>query len=391
MTIYSKPITLSDISKITGVKSKRLGYMVQNGSYNENSLYKPVRFNSFAPLTEEQRKAVNYGWYIPLYNSFDAMKIALTNGETFRYQKPRGLNYVENGQTYQEQFRMQDFNGYDSNATSPFILNIESSASVGGSVKFSFATRLIELLTWAEWEEFTGIDDLYVGIYIPEVGYYPITYYRSGHQIGNRLEEEGVLSIPLISNYFTAGQTYNCYLVLTTWSPSVQQWHSSPSSNEGDSGKSWWAIVAKDTIPPKFTVAPAYNPINGVKFNTSNAVTSYRFDRENGLYVFSNTSFDYSLQMENYSGELTPYVSVRFVVKDVYPGVGTTLVEKEIGHVYSTAFPQGTTINGTISYPDDIKFLTEIDSLRIEARIILELKSVNAPSDYYYLTEVINI
>lgn len=388
MTVYNKPITLSDVSRITGVGSKKLGRMIAYGNYNENSLHKPIRcHNCFSPVTEEQRKAANYGWYIPLYSSFAAMRTALANGETFVYQKPRGLNYVENGQTYNEPYRAQDFNGFDSAATSPFQLNIETSASIGGSIRFSLPIRLTELLTWAEWSDYTGFNDLYVGIYVPDVGYYPISYYKSAYQIGNRGDE--LLSIPIASGEFTAEQTYDCYIVLTTWGPTLQQWYTNPSSNEGADGKRWYVIVAKDTTPPSFTVAPAYNPTSGIIFGYSNAVTSYRLDRETGLYTYSNTSFDYSIVMENYSGDLMPSVSIDFVVRGVYPGTGTTTVDKKIGYLSSTSFTQGTTITGSISYPDDIRFLTD-KQLEVEARITLSLKTANAGSQIYSKTEYIS-
>lgn len=127
MTIYSKPITLSDISKITGVKSKSLGYMVQNGSYNEKAACKPVDVDSYHALTMEERKTVNYGTYIQQFNNPIQLARAVADGTAWRYVKPT------------HQTRMLDFDGYNSEAGDWMTtITRESNSSMQVSLSLEF-------------------------------------------------------------------------------------------------------------------------------------------------------------------------------------------------------------------------------------------------------------
>lgn len=382
MTVYKKPITLSDIKKITGIGAKQLGYMItngaKNGSININSLHKPVRVNSFAPLTEEQRKAVNYGFGIITYNSYSQMVQGYKNGEAWSYEAPRGM-YIESSISIPpEPFRMQDFDGYDSEATSPFEIRTESEPRIGDNLRLIFPTAPIDLVSWGMWSNFQGdgLSALQLGIYVPDVGYYPITY--GGFQIDDiDYDYDKGLSVP-ITSAFTKGQTYKAFLVLTTWDVTTQRWYT-PSPNEGDSGYYWWLFNAQGTKPFEFTVQAEYNAMESIGGGTiTHGVTTYAPNNiAQDRYI--NTSFDYSITNDDYS-DGNPYIDVRFVVPRVWSGYGVQVSDKEIGYLTKYNFTQGDKVEVHIDYPDELMFLASKDEglLKVEARIRLVQPSANA-------------
>ena len=382
MTVYKKPITLSDIKKITGIGAKQLGYMItngaKNGTININSLHKPVRVNSFAPITEEQRKAVNYGFGIITYNSYRQMVQGYNNGEAWGYEAPRGLWYSDDSGNHPENFRSQDFDGYDDEATSPFEIRTESEPRIDGNLRLIFPTAPIDLVSWGMWSGYQGanLSALQLGIYVPNIGYYPITY-------GNlRIDDipydydKGLL-VP-ITSAFTVGQTYKAFLVLTTWDAATQGWHT-PSLNENDSGNYWWLFNAQGTTPFEFTVQGEYNAMESIGGGTiTNEVTTYApNDIAQDRYI--NTSFDYEITNDGYA-QGNPYIDIRFVVPRVWSGYETIVSDKEIGKFTKYNFTQGVKVKVHIDYPDELMFLTSKDEglLKVEARIRLVQPSVNA-------------
>ena len=381
MTVYKKPITLSDIKKITGIGAKQLGYMItngaKNGTININSLHKPVRVNSFAPITEEQRKAVNYGFGIITYNSYNQMVQGYNNGEAWGYEAPRGINFETSTNEPPEQFRMQDFDGYDDKATSPFEIRTESEPRIGENLRLIFPTAPIDLVSWGMWSGYQGanLSALQLGIYVPSVGYYPITY--GGFQIDDiDYDYEKGLSVP-ITSAFTKGQTYKAFLVLTTWDVATQRWYQ-PSPNENDSGNYWWLFNAQGTTPFEFTVQGEYNAMESIGGGSMTGVTIYAPNAiAQDRYI--NTSFDYEITNDGYA-QGNPYIDIRFVVPRVWSGYETIVSDKEIGKFTKYNFTEKVTATAHINYPDELMFLASKDEglLRIEARIRLVQPSVNA-------------
>lgn len=383
MTVYKKPITWSKISQITGIGTKELGLMITAGYINANSLHKPVRLNTWMPLTEEQRKSVNYGYGIIEYNSYAKMVQGYNNGDKWQYLRPRGLYFATSTNEPPEPFRPQDFDGYDSEAKSPFEMRTEGNPRIGENLRLLFLIEPKELTTWGMWSDFQGANmaNLQMGVYVPGIGYYPIIYGSLRLDDLDYDPDKG-LQVPISSSAgFSAGTTYSAYIVLTTWDVSTQNWYQ-PSINEGDSGYRWWIINVEGTQPLEFTVQGEYNAMESIGGGSlTNGVTTYAPTTDfQERYI--NTSFDYQITNNNYD-QGNPYIDVRFVAPRVWPGYGTQVSDKEIGHLTKYNFTKGVTASIQIDYPDELLFLASKDEgvIKIEARIRLVQPSANDGGD----------
>lgn len=376
MAIYSLPITWSKLSRITWITKKNLSLMVRKGRINEDSLHKPVRYNSFAPLTEEQRKAVNYGWEIPVYDTFAMMAEAVSAKETddadiWIYRKPRGLNYVENGQTYNEQFRAQDFNGYNSDATNPFDLQFDGAPYIGSSLALYFPIHPKELLDWGEWSSYKGKGTLQLGIYVPDVGYWPLTGNVGGGATIEELDITGDSIRMNITNSFASGNTYRAYIVLTTFNPTnttLQKWWSATELSNYTTDY-WYVIATKTTTPIEFTVqtSAAADPLNNY-YNISVQATADYSQRDNQIsnIVITGTatlSGNYTLN------GITPDLSIVFKVPNVAVGDTGLTQDVQIGSIDSgnegiTSTPYSVPIN--ISYAGPLRFNASGDNLTLK-------------------------
>lgn len=120
-----KGITLMEISRCLRDHRRDkngnidLGMMCTSPNIKIWAKNKPVRLKKFEPLTEEDRRSVNYG--LDLYGAFDdtaegLIAKAIANKGTFGYLRPRGgLN---------EPYRQLDFDGYWHQATAPYICRV---------------------------------------------------------------------------------------------------------------------------------------------------------------------------------------------------------------------------------------------------------------------------
>lgn len=382
MTVYKKPITMSDIRKITGMNAE-LGLMISEGYINANSLHKPVRLNTRQALTEEDRKSVNYGYGIIEYNSYASMVQGFNRGDKWKYLRPRGLYFETSTNEPPEPGRMLDFDGYDSEATSPFEMRTEKEPRIGEKLRLLFPIEPKELTTWGMWSYFQGdkMSQLQMGVYVPSIGYYPIVYgnLRLDDDLYN--DPDKGFHVPITSAAgFSTGTKYAAYIVLTTWDVSTQKWYE-PSLNENDSGHRWWIINVDGTQPLEFTVQGEYNAMDKVSDSmVTNAVTYIDYNEADETFI--NTSFDYAITM-NGAVDGTPYINIDFVVPRVYPGSGTQPSDVTIGHLIKYNFTQGVTATAHINYPDKLRFLTasKEQDLKIEARIRLVRPTANAGNE----------
>jgi hypothetical protein len=114
-------ISIADIQTVILSNKNDIGQLCRDANVSMWPKYKPVRYNKWGELTEQERKLANYGLDIPAagYSSIEAMVAGLASS-AWTYLQPRGLkNTTLNPTSNDEQFRFLDFNGYDHNATPP--------------------------------------------------------------------------------------------------------------------------------------------------------------------------------------------------------------------------------------------------------------------------------
>lgn len=110
------PVNLiADVSPVLGASSTNLSALCTSDKINKWSKYKPVRHSSTAKLTEPERVFVNHGFDVQDAHSMDIVALvnkASTNDD-WVYLKPRGSSY-------NERYRLGDFDKYNSNAGTMF-------------------------------------------------------------------------------------------------------------------------------------------------------------------------------------------------------------------------------------------------------------------------------
>lgn len=114
--IITAPVRIQeDVSPVLGVSSTNLSVLCTSDKINKWSKYKPVRHSSTAKLTEPERVFVNHGFDVQGAHSMDIVTLvnkASTNDD-WVYLKPRGGSY-------DECYRLGDFDKYNSNAGTMF-------------------------------------------------------------------------------------------------------------------------------------------------------------------------------------------------------------------------------------------------------------------------------
>lgn len=311
----SKPVQFEDIKLTLGTGANGIGQLCTSALINKWSLRKPIRFNKWFELTEADFFSANFGYTIPSYNNFNAMKAGATNG--WDYLKPRGLSY-------NEQFRTLDFNGYDHNATAPFALELTNgNPRLADVCRISTPTDIVWLTNWEEWKGYQGTSLQYLncGVYVPGVGYYPFTDTDQGLSIGDL--DISKLNFTIDEGKFTVGSTYKVYLVLTTWDGrnGGRQWYN-PAESEGGI---WW-VLATDQ-PLQFTVLKKLSPFDSITFSGSGTGT---LSEISGYYGWRNVSINFSVKVASDYNYQTGTLRVDVIIPQHYPGSGTQTQSKTI-------------------------------------------------------------
>lgn len=313
------PISASDPYNCMGVGKTSTGYDVgyicsnNHNKINKWSLYKPIISNKVGTLTDTDYYNANFGYNIQSYNNYNDMKSNLNSSWT--YLPPTGGT--------NSPYRLGDFKGYDHYSTAPFLMELNSTTYLNGNCSVEVPTEITWLTNWAEWSGYKGSNLQYLncGFYVPNVGYFPLTSTRNGLDISSL--DMSKLSFQLTSGKFTVNSTYTCYLVLTTWDGlnGARQWYT-PSDSEGGT---WW-VLATDN-PLSFKVEKQLTPIDYVTVTGSGTAN---MSEVNGYYQWYNPSLSISVKVGDGYNFAAGTLSIDVVIKQHYPGTGTSTQEKTI-------------------------------------------------------------
>jgi hypothetical protein len=113
--IVTKPVTTKDIGQAIGSSSRKVGVLCTDSNINKWARYKPVKYKTYSPITEEERKKVKYGFSIPFVNTS-----SIGSNMAWIYQRPEGYP--------NSPFRMRDFDGYYHDSTPSIEIGIPDKA-----------------------------------------------------------------------------------------------------------------------------------------------------------------------------------------------------------------------------------------------------------------------
>lgn len=126
--VIERPVSIADVKTVLQVSENDLGTLCTKNSINSWSRRKPVRYNKITPMTEEEFKSTNYGFLISSATIGDVFKpidysSSLSNifattplSQIVSSLKPRGGSY-------NEPYRLTDFEGYNHTAKAMFEVN----------------------------------------------------------------------------------------------------------------------------------------------------------------------------------------------------------------------------------------------------------------------------
>lgn len=123
-TLGDVGVSIEDVRTALGANSRDLGTLCRNANINKFARYKPVRYNKFGVLTDQERESVSHGVVVEDENILtsprsprEAVGVVQDAAENYdwTYLPPRGGAVTPN-----EPYRLHDFNGYDHHAV-PFL------------------------------------------------------------------------------------------------------------------------------------------------------------------------------------------------------------------------------------------------------------------------------
>lgn len=206
--IITAPVRIqADVSPVLGVPSTNLSVLCTSDKINKWSKYKPVRHSSTAKLTEPERVFVNHGFDVQGAHSMDIVTLvnkASTNDD-WVYLKPRGGSY-------DECYRLGDFDKYNSNAGTMFLYTHlpKSIPTQGTSVE---GTEL--RFTYNPSSELKPTDFGFVHN-LGDNLHYAVAYYLNENDIrfahGPSISTTGPIDIPIT---FPSVGDWKCLFILT--------------------------------------------------------------------------------------------------------------------------------------------------------------------------------
>ena len=253
------------LGRTTGDEGQLCGDVDGNGQDQNKiqkwSLYKPVRLNKLGILTEADFKSVNYGYEI---NSYQYLRTqgasqgavdAWLAGTIWAYLKPRGKT------TYNEWYRITDFDQYDSGSLCPFQVTYNNEPTIGKSAQYNceFVANIVD---WAAWSSF---GPSYTTLYLVLVKtggtqgtqIYPISSSQTNSFL-DIIAGSDKMNYQVSSSAFTAGTTYSIFPCLTTYNAgsNVNTWITLNESS-GTLG-TWWPLPApSSSVVPKSSATPS--------------------------------------------------------------------------------------------------------------------------------------
>lgn len=294
-----------------------ISFFDSRAKINENSRYKPVSYGKDFDITDADYYAVNWGFTIPTYANYPAMKNAVSKGETWTYNRPYGGSASP--------YRLGDYRRYDTDAQVPFKMEASNGSGVylDNTLRLTFSEDVTDIVKWAKFDSYQGTSIQYLncGVYVPEIGYYyALTDTNQGLTMNDLDWEKINITIP--SNLFKANTTYTAYFVLTTFDGANggRNWYLPSETDYG----SWWLM--KKGAEVKFNVVSAPNPLDYI--NTEgygNGTYTYA----DGYYSITGVSLSISVSASSSLGSTTGTLSVDIVIPNHYNG-GTTVSSKSI-------------------------------------------------------------
>lgn len=104
--IVRKPIGLHEMKRILGTINADTGVICTSGNINYLAKYKPVKHSTEGAISEQERKVISYGTYVPALNLVTVGgKSIIEDGSPWFADLPRGKEH-------NEPFRVMDFEGY---------------------------------------------------------------------------------------------------------------------------------------------------------------------------------------------------------------------------------------------------------------------------------------
>lgn len=294
-----------------------ISFFDSRAKINEDSRYKPVSYGKNFDMTDADYYAVNWGFTIPTYANYPAMKTAVANGETWIYNRPYGGSASP--------YRLGDFRRYDTDAQVPFKMEASNGSGVylGNTLRLTFIEDVTDIVKWAKFDSYQGTNIQYLncGVYVPEIGYYyALTDTNQGLSMNDLDWEKINITIP--SNLFKANTTYTAYFVLTTFD-GANGGHTWYYPSESDYG-SWWVMKKGGEV--KFTVVNTPNPLDYININ---GYGSGNYSYVGGYYAVSGVSLSFEISASSSLGSTTGTLSVSVVIPNHYEG-GTTVSSKTI-------------------------------------------------------------
>lgn len=323
---------------------------------NENSRYKPVSYGKNFDMDDDDFYAVNWGFTIPTYANYPAMKTAVNNGETWTYNRPYGGSASP--------YRLGDYRKYDTEAQAPFKMEASNGSGVylGNTLRLTFSEDVTDIVKWAKFSGYQGTNIQYLncGVYVPEIGYYyALTDTNQGLTMNDLDWEKINITIP--STLFSANTTYTAYFVLTTFDGANggRVWYYPSESDYG----SWWVMKKGGEV--KFTVVNTPNPLDYINVD---GYGSGNYSYVDGYYSISGVSMTFDISASSSLGSTTGTLSVDVVIPNHYEG-GTTVLDKTIASFSLSNVTSGFSTTKTVSGSNFNLLTSKEDS--VNANVVL--------------------
>lgn len=372
--VITEPISASDPYEVLGVSSRSsgwdIGYICSNvhGKINKWSRYKPVKYTSFAPLTEAQFKAANYGFITPSANRFPENIV----NKTYEYSPPvKDTNPM----------RLTDFVGYINSERPPYLgmgEDLAINAVLDDSWEFKISSN-IQSTNHLELDDFySGLSDWYFCVAFKYI--IDGTTYYNFKTTTNTIGEDNAQSITFTNSEepfsLSNEQEVNYYLLfsniqrLSTADALPSSYLFMPIPFE-TTEEAQGLMTVYDYIPITSSIVriSSYLKYEGLTMSlASNYIGQIPVGEEdNDLYYYGvNTNYyglQIAVQMTNTSAEPITLLASRLYVR-VTPtfGSGSSSYTSLCRAIYSTADPDtpltSITIEPTTDNDDD-NFLLE--------------------------------
>ena len=314
--------TREDVRRVLGATDTTLSKLCTHQNINKWSLHKPVKHPSVSPLSEADRRSVNYGFAVTPYYSLNE---AWTNrGKAWEYIRPDKV------------CRIGDFDGYDHNVESllPGVYLMSNSAMSGGSINLNI-DGLLNILDWAVFDYNKANPNLQLGLITSNGYYFPFS--GSGGQTIENLGDHP--PFPLPSSIFSTNVTYQCIPVLTTFNPTAGQW-----TTDNTQVRNTWYVLPVPVMEFRVTAIPNYAAI--ITMRGSGTYTT------NDGINFSNLNLNFTATMPSShpSGAIPTGGNLELIVQVERVLSGNNWTTLELGRKTFQNFNAGSSVQLTIQH-----------------------------------------